>query len=75
MFLGVRIFIFLQKQQKINDEQQTFQTFVDVFLCFYLSVFIHLLPTFFLPTNTLLVHFFLFLKVIKESRTPLVCIV
>lgn len=47
MFLGVASLFLVQKQQKINDEQQTFQTFIDVFLYAYLSVFIHLLPTLF----------------------------
>ena len=62
MFLGVRIFIFLQKRQKIKTEQQTFQTFVDVFLCFYLSVFIHLLPISFYQQTPFYYIFFLILK-------------
>ena len=69
MFLGVRIFIFLQKQQKIKTEQQTFQTFVDVFLCFYLSVFIHLLPIFFYQ-QTPCYCIFLILKSNKIEQNP-----
>ena len=65
MFLGVRIFIFLQKRQKIKTEQQTFQTFVDVFFVLLSISFYTPFAYIFLPTSTLLLHFFLFLKVIK----------
>lgn len=69
MFLGVRIFIFLQKRQKIKTEQQTFQTFVDVF-CAFIYQFLYTFCLYPFTNKHLVIAFFLILRSNKIEQNP-----
>ena len=66
MFLGVRIFIFFAKATENKDRTTNLS---NICRCFYLSVFIHLLPIFF-TNKHLVIAFFLILKSNKIEQNP-----
>ena len=70
MFLGVRIFIFGAKATENKDRTTNLS---NICRCFFVLLSISFYTPFaslFLPTNTLLLHFFLMLKSDKIEQNP-----